>query len=67
MLRELLDTKSSLSVMRAMSLACVLAAIGSAFLCILQDKNLVDTAALVGAFLVPAFAGKATQVFAEKK
>ncbi len=61
MLRELLCEKSSLSVMRVMSLVCVFTSVAVAFVCIYTDKNLVDCSILVSAFLVPAFGGKMLQ------
>lgn len=61
MLRELLSEKSDLSVMRAMSLVAMLAAVVIAIVGLYSDKPLADVAILVSAFLVPAFGGKALQ------
>ena len=61
MLRELLSEKSALSMMRAMSLLCTIAALVVAIVGVYSDKPLSDVAMLVSAFLVPAFGAKAIQ------
>lgn len=66
MLKELLSNKSELSMMRALALICVACAVVIAIIGMLLDKDLAQVAMLVGAFLGPAFLGKATQAFAEK-
>lgn len=66
MLRELLSEKSELSMMRALALICVVCAVIIAICGMLLNKDLAQVAMLVGAFLGPAFLGKAVQSFSEK-
>ena len=53
------------SSMRIAMILCVVASVVSSIMAIIMGRDLVGTAAIITAFLVPAFAGKATQAFAE--
>ncbi len=66
MLQKLLSESSDLSMMRAMSLVCIVTASLIALVCLFTNKSLSDCAILVTAFLVPAFGGKVIQASIEK-
>lgn len=66
LLLSLLSESSDLSMMRAMSLICVVAALVVAIAGLYSNKDLGQVALLVSAFLVPAFGGKVIQAYSEK-
>lgn len=67
LIRELLSDQGDISMMRFMSVICVMAAVGTAICGIYKGSDLSSVAILVSAFLVPSFTGKVSQSFAEKE
>lgn len=67
MMRELLSSKSDLSMVRFMSLICIIAATIIACYGVYVGKDLSGLAVLVSAFITPAFAGKVIQRHLENK
>lgn len=66
MIKELLSESSTVSMVRLMSLICILCATGIACYGIACNRDLFGLAALVSAFVVPAFGGKVAQKFMER-
>jgi hypothetical protein len=67
MFDKILSENSDLSVMRLMCLLSLISGIAIAILGICLNKDLSATAVLSSVFVGAAFAGKATQKFAEVK
>lgn len=65
--RDIFSADNPTSSMRVVMFMLVINAIIVGYVCIFRDKSLVETAALVGAFLGPALLGKAVQSIAEHK
>lgn len=65
LLRELLREDSKISMMRLISLLCVLIAGGIAIAGMWSNKPLADVAILASAFLVPGVTGKCAQKYFE--
>jgi hypothetical protein len=66
-LHQLFSDSGTVSMVRVLSLLCVLAATGIGLKVAAVNGNMSDAAILVSAFLVPAFGGKVWQKSVENE
>jgi hypothetical protein len=66
-LHQLFSDSGTVSMVRVLSLLCVLAATGIGLKVATVNGNMSDAAILVSAFLVPAFGGKVWQKSVENE
>jgi uncharacterized membrane protein len=59
------SSTTNASTMRIAMFLCVVASVISAIMALIMGRDLIGTAAIITAFLIPAFGGKAVQAFAE--